>query len=69
MVTIDVRVQPFDGDGKPLGKVCTIQWSALVQIVAPHYPKAKTVRPPFGIETMLRIPLLQQWFGLSDPAM
>jgi IS5 family transposase len=40
-----------------------------VQIVAPHYPKAKTVRPPFGIETMLRIPLLQQWFGLSDPAM
>jgi IS5 family transposase len=40
-----------------------------VQIVEPHYPKAKTGRPPFGIETMLRIHYLQQWFALSDPAM
>jgi transposase, IS5 family len=40
-----------------------------VQIVEPHYPRAKTGRPPFGIETMLRIHYLQQWFGLSDPAM
>ena len=31
-----------------------------VQIVAPHYPKLKTGRPPFGIETMLRIHYLQQ---------
>ncbi len=46
-----------------------VPWSVLVQIVAPHYPKAKTGRPPFGIETMLRIHYLQQWFGLSDPAM
>ncbi|MGH8430381.1 MAG: IS5 family transposase, partial [Solimonas sp.] len=30
---------------------------------------AKTGRPPFPIETMLRIHYLQQWFGLSDPAM
>ncbi len=46
-----------------------VPWAALVQIVAPHYPKARTGRPPFGIETMLRIHYLQQWFGLSDPAM
>ena len=46
-----------------------VPWVALVQIVAPYYPKAKTGRPPFGIETMLRIRYLQQWFGLSDPAM
>ena len=46
-----------------------VPWAALVQIVAPYYPKAKTGRPPFGIETMLRIHYLQQWFGLSDPAM
>eukprot|EP00456_Euglypha_rotunda_P019067 TRINITY_DN1696_c0_g1_i9.p2 TRINITY_DN1696_c0_g1~~TRINITY_DN1696_c0_g1_i9.p2 ORF type:complete len:273 (+),score=44.91 TRINITY_DN1696_c0_g1_i9:164-982(+) len=44
-------------------------WAVLVQISAPHYPKAKTGRPPFGIETILRIHYLQQWFGLSDPAM
>jgi IS5 family transposase len=46
-----------------------VPWSALVQVVQPYYPKAKTGRPPFGIETMLRIHYLQQWFALSDPAM
>ena len=46
-----------------------VPWSVLVQIAEPHYPKAKTGRPPFGIQTMLRIHYLQQWFGLSDPAM
>jgi transposase, IS5 family len=46
-----------------------VPWSALVQVVEPYYPKAKTGRPPFGIETMLRIHYLQQWFALSDPAM
>jgi len=46
-----------------------VPWTVLVQIVEPHYPKAKTGRPPFPIETMLRIHYLQQWFGLSDPAM
>ncbi|SEL40468.1 Transposase domain, partial [Roseateles sp. YR242] len=46
-----------------------VPWDVLVQIVAPHYPKGKTGRPPFPIETMLRIHYLQQWFGLSDPAM
>jgi transposase, IS5 family len=46
-----------------------VPWDVLVQIVQPHYPKAKTGRPPFGIQTMLRVHYLQQWFGLSDPAM
>lgn len=46
-----------------------VPWDVLVQIIEPHYPKAKTGRPPFAIETMLRIHYLQQWFALSDPAM
>lgn len=46
-----------------------VPWAVLVQIVEPHSPKAKTGRPPFAIETMLRIHYLQQWFALSDPAM
>ena len=46
-----------------------VPWAALVQVAQPYYPKAKTGRPPFGIETMLRIHYLQQWFALSDPAM
>ena len=46
-----------------------VPWDVLVQIVAPHYTQARTGRPAFPIETMLRIHYLQQWFGLSDPAM
>jgi len=46
-----------------------VPWAALVQIVEPHCPRAKTGRPPMPVETMLRIHYLQQWFGLSDPAM
>jgi len=46
-----------------------VPWSALVQVVEPYYPKAKTGHPPFPIESMLRIHYLQQWFALSDPAM
>ena len=46
-----------------------VPWGVLVGVVEPHWPKSKTGRPPFAIETMLRIHYLQQWFGLSDPAM
>ena len=44
-------------------------WKVLVEIIEPYWPKSKTGRPPFAIETMLRIHYMQQWFGLSDPAM
>jgi IS5 family transposase len=46
-----------------------VPWSDLIALIEPHYPKGKTGRPPMGIEVMLRVHLLQQWFGLSDPAM
>ena len=42
-----------------------VPWAALVQVVEPHCPRAKTGRPPFAVETMLRIHYLQQWFCLS----
>jgi hypothetical protein len=29
-----------------------VPWGALVQIVEPHAPRAKTGRPPFAIETI-----------------
>ncbi|MGF6547450.1 IS5 family transposase [Paraburkholderia youngii] len=38
-------------------------------MIEPHYPRGKTGRPPFPIATMLQIHFMQQWFGLSDPAM
>jgi len=46
-----------------------VPWGELVALIEPHSPRAKTGRPPFAIEAMLRIHFLQQWFGLSDPAM
>ena len=46
-----------------------VPWAELLALIAPHAPVAKTGRPPFPIEAMLRIHFLQQWFGLSDVAM
>ena len=46
-----------------------VPWSALVARIDRHIQRAATGRPPFATETMLRIHFLQQWFGLSDPAM
>jgi len=46
-----------------------VPWAKLIALIEPHYPKGRTGRPPMGIATMLRIHFLQQWFGLSDPAM
>jgi len=46
-----------------------VPWPELIGLIEPHAPAGKTGRPPFGISIMLRIHFLQQWFGLSDPAM
>jgi transposase, IS5 family len=45
-----------------------IPWARLVARIEPHYPKPGRGRRPLGLETMLRIYFLQQWFDLSDPA-
>jgi IS5 family transposase len=44
-----------------------IPWARLLALVEPHYPKAGNGRQPLGVEKMLRIYFLQQWFNLSDP--
>ena len=45
-----------------------VPWSALCALIEPFYPKPGNGRPPVGVERMLRIYFLQQWFNLSDPA-
>lgn len=49
----------------------TVPWDAFLALISPvyHRPSAKGGRPPFPLEVMLRIHLLQQWFTLSDPLM
>ena len=46
-----------------------VPWSALVAQIAPFMPEGKRGRPPFPVESLLRIHFMQQWFTLSDPAM
>jgi hypothetical protein len=45
-----------------------VPWSALCRLIEPFYPKPGNGRPPVGVERMLRLYFLQQWFNLSDPA-
>ena len=45
-----------------------VPWAALVELIAPCYPEGRNGRPPFALETMLRVHFMQQWFTLSDPA-
>jgi len=46
-----------------------VPWSELPALIAPHAQRAKTGRPPFELECILRIHFVHQWFGLSDLAM
>lgn len=43
-----------------------VPWARLVALIKPFYPEGKRGRPPIGIERMLRIYFLQQWYGLAD---
>jgi len=46
-----------------------IPWQALIEVIKDKYPKAGNGRQPMPLERMLRIYFMQQWYGLSDPAM
>src|SRR5882724_3407623 len=45
-----------------------VPWGKLCALIEPHYRKAGNGRRPVGLERMLRIYFLQQWFNLADPA-
>ena len=45
-----------------------VPWTALCEVIAPHYPKAGNGRPPIGLERMLRIHFIEHWFNLADLA-
>lgn len=43
-------------------------WPELCALVEPHYPKAGNGRPPIGLERMLRMYWVANWFNLADEA-
>ena len=45
-----------------------IPWARLSALIEPVYPKGTGGRPPYALETMLRIQFIQQWFAFSVPA-
>jgi IS5 family transposase len=46
-----------------------IPWTKLLAVIEPFYPKGERGRPPIGLERMLRVYFLQQWYGLADEAL
>lgn len=46
-----------------------LPWKLLLEPILSKYPKSGKGRRPIPARVMLRIYLMQQWYGLSDPAM
>jgi IS5 family transposase len=45
-----------------------VPWSALCDVIEPHYPKAGNEHPTVGLQRMLRMHFVQHWFNLADEA-
>ena len=45
-----------------------VPWSEFCALIEPHYPRAGNGRPPVGLERMLRMYFVANWFNLSDEA-
>ena len=45
-----------------------VPWAAFCALIEPHYPKVGNGRPPVGLERMLRMYLIANWFNLADEA-
>jgi IS5 family transposase len=47
-----------------------VPWQRLIAVIEPLYPSSGRVgRQPVGVAKMLRMYLLQQWYGLADEAL
>ena len=75
MTQMTLSASGFDRYGKTTRRAAflaemnrVVPWGELCALIEPFYPKAGNGRPPIGLERMLRIYFLQQWFNLSDPA-
>jgi IS5 family transposase len=65
----------FEKHGRPTRKAeflarmeTLMPWVEFCALIEPHYPKAGNGRPPMGLERMLRMYCVANWFNLSDEA-
>ena len=42
-----------------------VPWKGLIALIEPHYPKGEGGRPAYPLMAMLRVHLMQNWFGYS----
>jgi transposase, IS5 family len=75
MKQLPLAMVGFERYAKPTRRVAfladmerIVPWSALCGLIKPFYPKPGNGRLPIGVERMLRLCFLQQWFNLFDPA-
>lgn len=45
-----------------------VPWTQMCAVIEPHYPKVGNGRPPRGLERMLRMYFIANWFNLADEA-
>jgi IS5 family transposase len=65
----------FELHGRPTRKAeflakmeVLMPWSEFYALIEPHYPKVGNGRPPVGLERMLRMYCIANWFNLADEA-
>jgi IS5 family transposase len=65
----------FDKHARPTRKAeflarmeTLMPWAEFCALIEPHYPKAGNGRPPVGLERMLRMYCIANWFNLADEA-
>lgn len=65
----------FEKHGRPTRKgeflarmEALVPWAEFCALIEPHYPKAGNGRPPVGLERMLRMYFVANWFNLADEA-
>ncbi|WP_248916940.1 IS5 family transposase [Pseudomonas moorei] len=46
-----------------------VPWKGLIALIERHYSKGDGGRPAYPLMAMLRVHLMQNWFGYSDPTM
>jgi IS5 family transposase len=46
-----------------------VPWDLMIRLIEPAYPKSAVGRPAYALSSMIRVYCMQQWYGLSDPAM
>jgi transposase, IS5 family len=75
MTQSTIAIGGFDSHSKVTRKAAflarmdkLVPWTALEELIEPHYPKAGGGRPPRDLSTMLRIYCVANWFNLADEA-